>query len=162
MWGCQQFVSKAVYLFHLLCMCTFKCGPFFLLLLFILLFFSSSTYECLSFHFMQAVCCHGNYDICKTMWFYPSFWRKKTLNCEWSVVPLLSWVICLSALSRWAALRVLFPLTFDFELFCKTCAPKQFIFARRTLFVFTTYSHEIPALAAKLATEQSFWCKLRY
>lgn len=119
-------------------MCTIKC---------VSVHFSICTFDCFSFHFMQAARCHGNYDIYDTVWFYPSFSKKKkkkkkTLYCEWSVVPLQLWVICLSAPRGWAALIMLFPHTVDFKGLLQKRVQKFAVY----LTLYFTYSREIPSL----------------
>lgn len=77
--ACERVVIDGLLAFHLHCMCTIKC---------VSVYFSICTFDCFSFHFMQAARCHGNYDICETVWFYPSFSKKKrpfTVSGPWFV-----------------------------------------------------------------------------
>lgn len=80
-------------------------------------------FDCFSFCFYEAECCHGNYDVFERKYdFYPSFSKKKKRgpfavsglwflsSCEW---------FCLSAASGWATLRttMLFPHIFGIDVF---------------------------------------------
>lgn len=110
-------------------MCTIKC---------VSVHFSICTFDCFSFHFMQAARCHGNYDIYDTVWFYPSFSKKKD--------PLL-WVVrgsspAVSNLFECTKRVGSFPHTVDFKGLLQKRVQKFAVY----LTLYFTYSREIPSL----------------